>query len=330
MKKQKTVAIIGAGMAGITLARQIHEQARVTVFEKSRGYGGRMAVRRQDVWQFDHGAQFFTARSSEFQLLTASLVDAGIIAAWEPRIVSLQPAAKPYKRLWYEPHYVAVPGMSGVVKHLATELDVRLQTRVAAIHRFRQGWLLQDETGQELGQYDLVVAALPAPQCIELMPAEFSGQQQLAAVEYSPCFALMLGFEQSLNLSFGAAIVKDSPIGWIAVGNARPGRSDSSSLLLHSDNHWAENNLELPLPAVQQSLLNALADLRGIDLPAPAHIDLHRWRYARVEGESFPGVLLDAKQGLAACGDWSHGKRVEDAFLSGLILGQTLSDLLRG
>lgn len=299
------------------------------MFEKSRGYGGRMAVRRQDDWQFDHGAQFFTARSSEFQLLTASLVESGIIAPWEPKVVSLQPGEKPYKRLWYEPHYVALPGMNSMVRHLATGLDVRLQSRVAAIHRFRQGWLLQDEEGQELGQYDLVIAALPAPQCIELMPKEFSGQPQLAAVEYSPCFALMLGFSQNLNPSFGAATVKDSPIAWIAVDNAKPGRSGTSSLLLHSDNHWAANKLDLPIPEVRQSLLNALAELGGIDLPAPDHVDLHRWRYARVEGESVPGVLLDEKQGLAACGDWSHGKRVEDAFLSGLSLGQKINRLLQ-
>ena len=65
----KSIAIIGAGIAGITLARQLQGSAKVSVFEKSRGFGGRMATRRHGSYQFDHGAQFFTARSKQFQKL---------------------------------------------------------------------------------------------------------------------------------------------------------------------------------------------------------------------------------------------------------------------
>lgn len=316
-------------MAGISLAQQLRDTARVTVFEKSRGYGGRLSVRRHADWQFDHGAQFFTARSAAFQQQVSALLASGVIAPWEPRVLTLQPGQKPYKRPWYEAHYVAVPGMSDVVKHLATDMDVHLQTRVSAIHRFRQGWLLQDEEGQELGQFDLVVTALPAPQCRALMPEQFAGQAALAAVSYSPCFALMLGFGQKLALNFGAAVVRESPLAWIAVQDSKPGRDDAACLLLHSANPWAASMLELDAVDVQAQLLNALREITDIELPDPEYSALHRWRYARVEGENFPGVLLDAKQGLAACGDWSHGNRVEDAFLSGHSLGRLLLSLLR-
>ena len=63
----KKVAIIGAGLAGLTLARRLRGFASVTVLEKSRGLGGRMATRRSDNFEFDHGAQFFTARSTAFR-----------------------------------------------------------------------------------------------------------------------------------------------------------------------------------------------------------------------------------------------------------------------
>ena len=39
------IAIIGAGLAGLTLARALPAHAEVTLFEKSRGIGGRMATR---------------------------------------------------------------------------------------------------------------------------------------------------------------------------------------------------------------------------------------------------------------------------------------------
>ncbi|MFZ9092741.1 MAG: NAD(P)-binding protein [Planctomycetaceae bacterium] len=41
----KSVAIIGAGLSGLTLANRLQNRAEVTVFEKSGGFGGRMATR---------------------------------------------------------------------------------------------------------------------------------------------------------------------------------------------------------------------------------------------------------------------------------------------
>ena len=61
------IAVIGAGMAGLACAQELlRADAKVTVFERSRGLGGRLATRRQGDLAFDHGAQFVTARSRPF------------------------------------------------------------------------------------------------------------------------------------------------------------------------------------------------------------------------------------------------------------------------
>ena len=61
------VAVIGAGIAGLACARELaRADARVTVFERSRGLGGRLGTRRQGNLAFDHGAQYITSRSHSF------------------------------------------------------------------------------------------------------------------------------------------------------------------------------------------------------------------------------------------------------------------------
>ena len=46
-KQSINVAIIGAGISGLASGKLLHDQGvGVTVFEKSRGVGGRMATRR--------------------------------------------------------------------------------------------------------------------------------------------------------------------------------------------------------------------------------------------------------------------------------------------
>ena len=62
------VAVVGAGMAGVAAARTLLQAGhRVTLIEKSRGFGGRMATRRTEFGGFDHGAQYFTVRDKRFE-----------------------------------------------------------------------------------------------------------------------------------------------------------------------------------------------------------------------------------------------------------------------
>lgn len=114
--KDKRVAVIGAGLSGCTLALGLQSRGHcVEVFEKSRGPGGRFATRRAQGFCFDHGAQFFTARSADFKKFLRPYIDSGVLANWSPRLVQLG-GKRRFKRSWFEPHYVAVPGMNQWLK----------------------------------------------------------------------------------------------------------------------------------------------------------------------------------------------------------------------
>src|SRR5690554_7172133 len=63
----RSVAVIGSGLAGLTASILLGQLGHsVTVFEKSRGPGGRMASKRVGSGSADVGAQYFTARNPEF------------------------------------------------------------------------------------------------------------------------------------------------------------------------------------------------------------------------------------------------------------------------
>ncbi|AEX99853.1 flavin containing amine oxidoreductase-like protein [Oceanimonas sp. GK1] len=320
------IAIIGAGLAGLTLARELSEHADITLFEKARGLGGRMSSRRRDQQRWDHGAQFFTARSRAFKALLTPFMESGAVVAWQPNITTLSPNQAPYKRPWFEPHYVAAPAMNSLLKAMSPGLNIALQTRVQSLEPQGDRWRLLDDQGEWLGEFDWVISSAPLPQTRELLP--------LAADAYAgfgmrPCYALMLTVDDRDLPVWDAAKVNDSPLGWIAFNHRLPGRNpEVGAVVAHSSADWAEAHLEDDQDAVREQLTAEFCALTGVAPNAVQEAQLHRWRYAlatEVDGEPV-GYVLDTARKLAACGDWCLGGRVEAAFTSARRLAARLRE----
>jgi predicted NAD/FAD-dependent oxidoreductase len=219
------IAIVGAGISGLTAARLLHDQGhRVVVFEKSRGPGGRAATRRMDDLEFDRGAQYFTARDAEFRRVVVAWREHGLVEIWQGRIgrVSrgrLEPSTGSQERI------VGVPGMSAIGKHLAADLSVRAAIQVASPQRIEGRWRLRSATGEALGNFDLVILAVPAPQAQTLLlPSAPGFAAQAGAVVYSTAWALMLAFATDPSLPYDGLYLRwrRNPMGRAKQQQTRP------------------------------------------------------------------------------------------------------------
>lgn len=305
-------AIVGAGMAGLAAARRLASAGHaVTVFEKSRGIGGRVATRRAGDLQFDHGAQFFTARGARFSEVVAALVTTGQAAPWG------------------EQGYVGTPGMSSLAKGLAAGLTLVGSQEITALRRGPRGWTLATAEGPAAvdgnGAFDGVVIAVPAPQAVPLAASAGIIWPGLARIRYAPCCALMLAFAAGAVV-MGASLrpAGGGPIGWIARDDTKPGRpAGRDTVVVHATADWSRAHLETPPEAIAVLLLEAFRALTGTTA-APVHAVAHRWRYALVEEALGEPFLWDAAQRIGACGDGCIGARVEAAFDSGDQLGAAI------
>jgi renalase len=125
--------------------------------------------------------------------------------------------------------FVGVPGMSGLGRVLAEDLDLRLGVRVDAVSRDASGpeqrpWRLMDDAGSDLGGFDRVLIAAPAPQAIPLLAAAPALAEQAAEARYAPCWTLLLGFAEPLELAWDGLFVNSGPLGWVARNSSKPGR----------------------------------------------------------------------------------------------------------
>jgi len=343
----KNIAIIGAGMSGITAARTLIKAGhRVTVFEKSLSTSGRMATRSTLLGNFDHGAQYFTVRDFRFELAIQTVPGTKeLVKPWSVTSVrvldahgSVLEAARPPK----EPHFVAKPGMSALVEHWSKPLSAQqllLGTQVTSIQidpKAKNRWLLKttSRTGKQQNHagFDQILLAIPAPQTIELLKNSTPKVQetgfipQLQKVEIGPCWTLMIAFPQAsqpglahLGPQWNAAKSTHHRIAWLSRESSKPARGSIERWTIQANTQWSSEHLNDEPARVTAKLLKGFSELTGI-YAEPGRAELHRWMYAKTLKPLGQPYLWDAELGIGTCGDWHIGHRVEDAFVSGLSL----------
>lgn len=313
----QNIAIIGAGLSGLIAAHALKTDYNVTLFDKSRGVGGRMSTRYAGDYEFDHGAQYFTARDPRFQAAVEDAIAQGFVAPWSGRAF--------YKKGFdLEPdtgsdRFVGTPRMNSWCKALAKSLDVTLGARVSGLIRKNDKWTLRFEDSASQSGFDVIICAIPSLQAMDLVPAEFSELDALKVAKMDACFALMVGWDVTHDFGWDSLRVSDSPVAWMAINSAKPDRNKAvTTLMVHADPNWSNEHAGADRFWVQSELERAAAKIIGRDpLAAPFRV-LHRWLYASVSRSPQQCVLHDSTLGVAVCGDWCVGGRVEGAYLSGL------------
>lgn len=320
------IAVIGAGMAGLACARELDRSAAdVTVYEKSRGLGGRMATRRQDGLSFDHGAQYITARSRAFSKYMETAKLSGDAIPWKPSI------AEDQRRLDapFEEWLVGHSGMSSLLRPMARNLRVRTGIRVHEISRSRDGWLLETDAGRERQTFDAIAVAVPAPQALTLLTAHSHTFRRLAMARMTPCWSVMVRFDSPPPNRADVYRWTSGAISWAACDSTKPGRQrNANAWVLHGSASWSQTHLEADAQEAARLLLREFAVALGEPVAAPAFLSGHRWRYAQVERPLESPCIIDEDTAAGACGDWCIAPRVEGAFESGRSLARSLISIL--
>ncbi len=322
MNKRPHVAIIGTGMAGAAAARLLGDAGvNVSLFDKSRGLGGRMATRRLDGGAFDHGAQFFRAKGERFAAALQGWQEAGSVALWD----GLHEGDDTRDR------YVGAPTMNAPVKALIDDLPVHAGNPVTGLQADGSGWRIVAEGAPDT-LFDAVLIAIPSIQAGTLAATAGWDPAALAQERYAPCLTLMLGYPEPLDLPASLAI-GDETIAWIADNSSKPDRplprseADMQCVVIHAAPDWSRNHLDTDMQEVIAQLYARYVGITGI-MDEPIHGDLHRWRYAQVDNPLGEPCLVNRDRRIAACGDWCLGPRVEAAFDSGEAAAQALLERL--
>jgi renalase len=320
------VLIVGAGIAGLAAGRWLHDAGiGCRILEKSRGLGGRCATRRFDGGSFDHGAQFFTTRHRDLQVLSRKWLEQGQLREWcrgFPLSGSAQSGVDGC------PRYCSSPGMNQLPKLLAGDLTIEKNILVTDIARNAHGWHVSSQCGRRW-RSDFLVMTAPLPQTFALL-GDLIRQQlldrfpELASVGYDPCFTLMLALagESTLGLP-GAMREPAAGIDWIADNSIKHQTGGSAALTIHSGAEFTRHYFDAPHQRVAAAIIDAVHPWLGSKVES---WQLQRWRYARPRNPLAVATLaLDDTHPLVLSGDYLGAPaRIEGAFDSGVAAARSI------
>lgn len=319
--------VIGAGISGLVAASGLASRGSlVTVLDKGRAPGGRASTRVHAEGRFDHGAQSFTARGEAFAREALAWRARGLVVPFVGEVRGAPDDATNPAR------YVLPAGMGALARHLAEGLDVRVDTTVETVSRDGDVWRVRGKgpgsTAVSL-ESDVLVLAVPPEQARALLaPVPFSGKDQLARAESTPCWALLAVFART-HVPEVALYRPDVTFAWACHDARKRGETPTSDLagetwIFHASPSFTRENLEKSADEIVSLLAPRATELVRSEAP-PSFVRAHRWRYGFAGVPLGVEALVDDSLRLAVCGDYCLGARIEDAFTSGRAAASRLS-----
>lgn len=349
------IAVIGAGMAGLTCARQLQQAGyKVVVVEKSRGVGGRMATRRLYGTFADHGACYLSPKSNQFRQFVDRLTEKGILHQWLDAVYEMEAngnlhSPAPEDRI---PRYAAPDGMTAITKFLATDLNVQLNQRAIALELTdnNQWKLITESTSKELEGNkteffsNAIVIAIPSPQAVALLhslpPTIVSPDyiSQIESVRFLPCLSAIAGYSANHyqdwlteHLDIRAIAFSNDPyLSWIGLDSSKRHHPTQPVFVIQSTANFATDYLEASdLQPAALKLFEQAGKRLAPWMANPAWFQIHRWRYAFAQTPLTATFLAaNTPLPLICAGDWCGGRRVESAFQSGLDVAEYITQTI--
>lgn len=335
-----TVAIIGAGMGGLSCAQRLVEQGiTCTVFDRGRRVGGRVNTREIELdghaIRFDHGAPMLHARTVAFNRVFDDWIGAGLVEEARGTDTGRHPGVRGVR---------ALGGMQLLAEHLARGLAMNRSCTVERATQDGNGWTVQyrrygsDTTGSI--RSCALVFACPVPQAARVLAASgVAVQEILRGVEYAPTRTCMILLEQTLPT--GGQVMR--------LGGDRSGAIESidvqaidrtrTLVVTRMSPRWGIAHVESDAAEAESDMVaHALRVLgerfdRLVDAGRVRLIHSHRWGLAFASATIDRTHALDRERWLGFAGDVFGGSEgvwidAEASYLSGLALADELGRYL--
>ena len=300
----KKILIIGSGIAGISSSLKLKSYGlEATIIDKGDFIGGRIGTRdvkiKNKSHYFFHGAQFFTAKSYNFN----KIIRDGLNKKYIKEYGSFSP-----------PRYRGFESMRNFLINLSQNLNIIQNVKVTHLEPCNDKISVLDNKSSIWKTYDAVISTIPAPQNLDLVKKFPTLKKTLMTASYDACVALMFFFDENpKNVPhFFDYYNKKGILSWMAAG------SSLRFWTAHAQAAFSNKSLNKDRILVKNEIFSEIKKII-YEFEENIKINFHSlqiWKYAKVMKVA-SGPQIDPKFPIAIAGDFMEGPNIESAFISG-------------
>lgn len=335
------IAVVGAGITGCLLANFLDSVSiDVSIFEKSRGCGGRASTKQTDFGQCDLGATIVPAQKTEFTDFMQGLCNLNMVSKWPKNVFVSQQIngiKQPLENFISDrEHYVFNKKMNALCRHWIRNTPLHTSSLISQMRYFvGKGWQLKLNDVWQAEWFDKVVVTAPWPQSQALieqseLPIELPDLSQ----SWTSCWSIALKLDQLVASGIDLVYLKNHAIQTLVRDSGKPQRPQAfTSEAGEQSEIWVAqlaNTLSDDLGKLGKDKAISIAT-KGLcelfDLPdkSVSNSYAHYWLYARPRAKQKPlGILSYHEYGIYVGGDWSFGASIESAYEGALTLSQSI------
>ena len=296
------IAIIGAGFSGCNLYNNLKEKYEdITIFEKSRGAGGRLSTKYIEDKFIDYGTSSLIPVTDDLKFFCLDLAKNGVLKAK------------------YD-EFIPKNGINKICKFLIDEKNLLTNTKITKAENTNNKWSLEDEKHNIYNDFDLLFITIPAPQIMQMkieLPDNF--KEKLSFIKYDSIFSLILYTNKELKLNENK-LYENPDIKDIINNSKKYLYKDFSSYVIHSSKEFANCVNEKSKDEICEIFLDNFDD-ETKELIEKFTIIPHLWKYAFAKTSLDMPYFLNEEKNLGICGDYFSHNNVEASLLSSELLG---------
>ncbi len=308
----RKVVIIGAGAAGLTCAKKLLENGfKVSIFDKSRGVGGRLASRRIENGIFNHGA----SRIPDFRSYNNIPKSLKCV---------LETAAQKKIIIPQDNHFTAFASMKTFTGYLSRDIAIQKNKEIVAANKVSSGveLLLNDNSKLQLNN-DFLVFAIPQPQVLNLLHNHFP--EILNLVQSAEMYGSISGlFAFNEPIAFNKPFFENDHIFGFHENSRKGQNLKLDCWTIHSKKSYGKKFMHFNKDQIGARLFTDFEHLTSSNLPQPIYSEGHRWLYGFTEKALNKNYIFHQQNKIGICGDWCLGDNVLDATISGTLLAEKI------
>ena len=295
------IAIIGAGFSGCNLYNNLKEKyENITIFEKSRGVGGRLSTKYIEDKYIDHGTPFLIPSTDDLKFFCLDLAKNQIL------------------RARYDTFYPK-NGINSICKFLINKDDLITNCKITKAFKSENKWNLIDENNISYEGFDLLYITIPAPQVLQInIELENDIKEKISKITYDSIFTLILYSNKNLKLN-ESKIYENPDIEDIVDNSKKYLYKDFSSYVIHTTKDFAncvndnskEDILDILMESFDDEIRNQIEEFTIIP---------HLWKYAMAKNSLDMPYFIDKKQNIGITGDYFNHNNLEASLASSELL----------